>query len=243
MDPAQCKHFELEIVDDLLGNLPVIRRKALQYHLAECVPCRKAYEEWRQILNENISAAPSARLYRRLKNAFLFRQIKRRLLRPSLLRGAVAVAVMLLIGIAASQGKMPLYSWEQLPPVTARDIPLFVINDPKTVQYPIILQEGQLTGISGIIWVNRHRDEIYCYVYGLENNAGYDYQIWLIKAVQREDGGLLRITGKYGELYLRQRNIHEVLQISISLEPEGGSLYPTAEDTILVNFNSPAHAK
>ena len=36
MNPSQCKQFEIEIVDDILGNLPLKRAQALQYHLAEC---------------------------------------------------------------------------------------------------------------------------------------------------------------------------------------------------------------
>jgi anti-sigma-K factor RskA len=42
---------------------------------------------------------------------------------------------------------------------------------------------------------------------------------------------------EYGELYLQQRKIQEVQQISISREPKGGSLYPTTGDTILVDFD------
>lgn len=234
MNPTQCKHFEVEIVDDLLGNLPVIRSEALHCHLTHCGPCRKLREEWQQILKENRSATPSPRLYRRLKNAFLRRQFKRKLSRPSLLWGAAAA--ILIIGIVISQGGEPSYSWEQLP--TATGIPPFVINNTETVGYPIVPQNGLLTSIKGIIWVNSHHDMIYCYIQGLENNVDYDYQIWLLKPVKKESGGLLRMTDKYGELFLQQRNIQEVLQISISLEPRGGSIYPTTEDTILVNLDA-----
>ncbi|MGI6328562.1 MAG: hypothetical protein ACOX1I_06370 [Dethiobacteria bacterium] len=151
---------------------------------------------------------------------------------------------MLILALVTIQGRQPSDSWEQ-PPVGAKDIPSFVAEDmphfvtydTDTVQYLIDPQKGRLSSINGIIWVNSNRDELYCFVQNLEDNAYYDYQIWLIKPVRRENGGLLRIMDQYGELYLHQKNIQEIQQISISQEPKGGSLYPTTDDTILVDFN------
>jgi anti-sigma-K factor RskA len=240
VNPIQCKRFEVEIVDHLLGNLPLHKAKNLEHHLAECKSCQKLYDEWQQILNEkeNINAVPSARLYQRLNSARLRRQFKRKLMRPSFLGGAAALAMVLVlvIGISTLQGKRSLDSWERLP-LTSDNIPPFVTNDTQTVQYVIEPRKGYLTDIHGIIWVNGYRDEAYFFVHNLEKSGDQDYQIWLIKPVTRENGGLLQVKGKYGELYLQQRNIQEVQQISISLEPKGGSLYPTSGDTILVDLN------
>ena len=71
MNPRECKQFEIEIVDHILGNLPSNRSQALQNHLARCRSCRKLYEEWLEILKDGISVEPSALLYKRLKNSFL----------------------------------------------------------------------------------------------------------------------------------------------------------------------------
>ncbi len=164
-NPSQCKQFEIEIVDNILGNLPSNRSQALQHHLAECRPCRNLYEEWHEILKDNKSIEPSAFLYKRLKKNFLRQQVKHKLLRRSTLWGVASVAMIgiLMLVIAAFQGKQPLDSWKQLP-VASEDIPLFVTDDTKTVQYLINPQKGQLTSIEGIVWVNSHLDEIYCYV-------------------------------------------------------------------------------
>ncbi len=239
MNPTQCRQFEIEIVDDILGNLPSIRSQALQEHLAECGSCRKLYAEWHNILEDDSNVEPTVYLYRRLKNRILRRQVKRKLLNPAVLWSTASIIVigMFILAVTTIQSRLPLDSWERLP-IATEDIPSFVTDDKKTVQYMINPQKGQLSGINGIIWVNGRRDEVYCYMQNVENNAGYDYQIWLVKPVKKENGGLLRVMEQYGELYLQQRNIQEVQQISISLEPKGGSLFPTTDDTILVDFNN-----
>ncbi len=246
MNSLQCKQFEIEIVDDILGNLSSKRAQALQDHLAECSSCRKLYEEWSELLKDDTNVHPSARLYKRLQKYFLHRQPGRKPLQPSAIWGAASVALigMLILALATIQGRQPLDSWEQplvatkdIPSFVAEDIPRFVIDDTETVQYLIDPQKGQLTSIKGIIWVNSNRDELYCFVQNLEDNAYCDYQIWLIRPIKKENGGLLQIMDQYGELYLHQKNIQEVHQISISQEPKGGSRYPTTDDTILVDFN------
>lgn len=238
MDPTQCKQLEMDIVDDILGNLPSDRSRSLHRHLTECRACQKLYVEWRELLKDDISAEPSARLYKHLKTNFLCHHFKRKFLRPATIWGAASVALVLtlMLALITIQSKQPLDPLKQLP-MAAENIPPFVIDNTETVQYLIDPQEGQLASINGIIWVNSHLDEIYCYVQNLEYNACYDYQIWLIKPIKREIGGLLQIMDEYGELHLNQRNIQEIQQISISLEPKGGSLYPTTGDTILVDFN------
>lgn len=237
MNPRECKQFEIEIVDHILGNLPSNRSQALQNHLSWCRSCRKLYEEWLEILKDGISVEPSIFLYKRLKNSFLRRQIRRKLLCPATIWSAASVAVIALfvLAITAIQSNKPLESWKQLP-VASEDIPSFVMNDAKTVQYQVQPQNGQLGSANGIIWVNDHRDEIFCYMQNLENNAKQDYQLWLVKPVKKENGGLLRVMDGNGQLYLQQRNIQEVQQISLSLEPKGGSPFPTTEDIVLVDF-------
>ena len=237
MNPEECKRFELEIVDDILGNLPQGRAQALQNHLAWCRSCRKLQKEWLKILESNISDEPPASLYRRLKGSYLRQRIRRRLFRPATLWGAASVAMMaiFILAITAIQGSKPLQPWEQLH-VAPEDIPSFIMDDAKTVRYQVEPQNGQLSSLNGIIWINGRRDEIYCYMMNLENKAEHDYQIWLVKPIRKENGGLLRIMNGNGQLYLQQRNIAEVQQISLSLEPKGGSLAPTAEDIVLVDL-------
>lgn len=238
MNPTQCGQFEMAIVDDILGNLPSNKSQALQDHLDECLSCRKLYSEWREILKDEKSVEPPVSLYNRLAKKFLRRHVRRKTLAPATIWGATSALLlgMLVLAIVAVQGKQPLVPREQFP-IASEDIPSFVLDDTETVQYLINPQEGQLTEIKGIIWVNNRLDEIYCFVQNLEYNANHDYQIWLIKTVKRENGGLLRLMDEYGELYLQQRKIQEVQQISISREPKGGSLYPTTGDTILVDFD------
>lgn len=246
MNSSQCKQFEIEIVDDILGNLSSKRSQALQDHLAQCSSCKKLYGEWSELLKDDISVHPSSQLYKRLQKNFLHRRAGRKPLQPSAIWGAASVALigMLILALVTIQGRQPLDSWEQppvgtkdIPSFVAEDMPRFVTDDTETVQYLIAPQKGWLSSINGIIWVNSNRDELYCFVQNLEDNGYYDYQIWLIKPVKRENGGLLHIMDQYGELYLHKKNIQAVQQISISQEPKGGSLHPTTDDTILVDLN------
>ena len=52
MNPSQCKQFEIEIVDDILGNLPLKRAQALKEHLAGCSSCQKLCREWSELLKD-----------------------------------------------------------------------------------------------------------------------------------------------------------------------------------------------
>ena len=228
---SPCRQFEIEIVDQIMGSLPLSKSRALQEHLAGCGSCRQHYAEWQELLKDNPGVRPPVRLYQRLKIAFLLRQVKARLFRPSILWWAASAAMIgaLTLGIGTLQRKqpLPLNSWKRRP-IAAEQIPPFVVNDSETVGYPVNAQEGNLTGVNGIIWVNGPGDQVYCLIKGLEDYRGYDYQIWLIKTVKRENGGLLRMMGEYGGLFLQQRNIQEVRQISISLEPKAGAFTPPA---------------
>ena len=127
------------------------------------------------------------------------------------LAASVVLIGMLILALVTIQGRQPLDSWEQppvgtkdIPSFVAEDMPRFVTDDTDTVQYLIDPKKGRLTRINGIIWVNSNSDELYCFVQNLEDNAHYDYQIWLIKPV-KEKTGLFAYHDQYGELYLRQK--------------------------------------
>lgn len=240
MRPRPCRRFELEMVDEILGHLPQNKAGDLQHHLTGCSACRNLYREWQAILKGSKEVEPSSHLYRRIKNTFRLRQTRRVYLRPSIFWGAASAIVigMLALGLTSLVAKKSRAPWEQLP-LAPEEIPSFIVDDAKTIQYFIDPQEGLLGGINGIIWINTPRDEIYCYMQGLQVSDAHDYQLWLIKPVARESGGLLRLVDEYGRLHLQRRNVREILQISISPEPKGGSLFPTTEETILVDLTSP----
>ncbi len=238
MNSTECKQFEVEIVDDILGSLSSPKSRRLHEHLAQCKSCRKIYEDWHEILSDDTTGAPTAGLYRHLKKVFLYQQLKGKLLKPSIIWGAsfAAIVGIIILSLTAIKVDQPLNTWEHLP-VASDELPLFVTDDAETVHYLINPQKDQLNNINGIIWVNNRQDEAYCFVQNLEANTWYDYQIWLIKPTQKENGGLLQVVEKYGKIHLQQRNIQDVQQISISREPKGGSFYPTSNDIILIDFN------
>ena len=80
MNPSQCKQFEIEIVDDILGSLPLKEPKP-------CSPscrvqlCQKLWE-WSELLKDG-TRVPFAQLYKRLRKHFIHRQTSRKTLQTS----------------------------------------------------------------------------------------------------------------------------------------------------------------
>ncbi|HHX77637.1 MAG TPA: hypothetical protein GX697_04745, partial [Firmicutes bacterium] len=195
MNSTACKQFEIEIVDNILGNLPPNKSRSLHEHLAQCKQCRLLYKEWQKIFSDETTEAPPAGLYRHLKKVFLFQLLKRKLLKPSIVWGAsyAVIVCVIILSLTAIKVKQPLNNAQGLFPAVPDEIPLFLTDDVETEQYLIKPQNGQFNNLNGIIWVNSRRDEAYCFVQNLEANNRYDYQLWLIKSTQRENGGLLQV--------------------------------------------------
>ncbi len=236
MDREKCKQYEVAIVDSIMGNLPPDCTEALQQHLATCPSCTELYKEWRELLEDGKEATPSVHLYQRLKRSVTRQKVKNKIFRPSTFWGivSVATAILLFIGIhTLYQEKTRMNSFAQL---VDEHLPPSMFMDARTVQYTISPQNGPLIGVHGNIWVNGHTDEVFFRVHGLKEDTEHDYQVWLIKSVNRENAGLLDIVGEYAEFYSQGQNIHEVQHISISKEPKGGSDYPTTPDVILLDL-------
>ena len=153
MDPSQCKQFEVEIVDDLLGNLSAKRSQALLNHLKKCESCRKLYNEWQEILKNNKKVAPPATLYERLKKYLLQRRFKQRLLRSPTFWSAASVIIIIMFVLAtpAFQDKQPLETLnsvkQQQLTTVAENTPPFLTDDIKTVQYLSVRRKGNLPAL------------------------------------------------------------------------------------------------
>jgi anti-sigma-K factor RskA len=243
MDRNKCDLSEIQIVDDILGNLPPEASRTLQQHLASCPSCRQLYQEWRHLLQERPETAPSPRVYRRLGRRMRRRHIRRKWFRPANVMGFVsaAAAMVLMTGIFSLYREQPPSvpsspSAEQ--PPHAEHLPHAMVLDARTISFPIASQHARSAGVYGHVWVNGYTDEVFFRVRGLVDDQEHDYQVWLIKAVRRENAGLLRMEGEFAELYSQGQNIREVKLISISKEPKGGSAAPTAPEMILVDFIS-----
>lgn len=260
MNRNRCDVSEMQIVDDLLGHLPEDERRALRRHAAACPVCRQRYEEWRQCLqnaqNEPYPspsatasvATPPLRAYRRLRRRVLLRHVRRKWFRPGHVMGLVsaATAVALIIGMF-SLFREQAPSAPLLPPATAENTawpaehpPHALFLDARTISLPVSSEHARAAGVYGHVWVNGYTGEMFFRLQGLMHDQDHDYQVWLIKALRRENAGLLHMDGDFAELYTRGQNIREVQTISVSKEPKGGSAAPTAPEMILLDF-LPAH--
>lgn len=241
MDRSKCNVSEIQIVDAILGHLSEEDHHVWQQHLATCDDCQRRVQEWRQHLLGAPNHLPSSRVYRRLSRRVRLRNLQRKWFRPAPIMGAACAAtVMVLLA-----GMFSLYQEQppSVPPTAssnlsthAEHLPLSMVLDARTISFPIASQHAQSAGIYGQVWVNGHTDEMFFRLQGLIHDQEHDYQVWLIKSIHRENAGLLQMDGKYAELYTQGQNLRDVKFISVSKEPKGGSIAPTAPEIILLDF-------
>lgn len=237
----KCDRLEMQIVDDILGNLTEEAHRTLHHHLATCHDCRRRYDEWRRHLQDASNTTPSPRVYHRLRRRVRWQYVRRTWFRPAAVMASVAsgaTVALLFAVVSLFQTQMPTVSSSSVTesPVLGTPRPHAIVRDARTVSFPISSQQARSMGVYGHVWINGHTDEMFFRVHGLITDRNHDYQVWLVKAVQRENAGLLQMTGEFAELYTRGQNIREVQFISISKEPKGGSVKPTTPEMILFDF-------
>lgn len=250
--PSTCNVPEIRIVDLLLGHLPAEDARRLQRHVAACPECQKRCAEWRRHLPQADAAEsperaspslPAPRAYRRLYRRLLLRHLRRKWFRPARVMGllSVAAAVILAVGIVSLfRGQPAVPPIPESPaadaPWPGEHAPAALFLDARTISLPVTSEHARSAGVYGQIWLNGHTEEMFFRLYGLVIDRDHDYQVWVIKALRRENAGLLHMDGEFAELYTQVPNIHEVQTISVSREPKGGSDEPTAPELILVDF-------
>lgn len=250
MNERQCGFSEQEIVDYILGSLPEERCARLREHVAGCRSCRDQMQEWMELLSsrqEETLPGPPPRLKTGLKLKYIwFKKL------PAFARGtmrsgkaAAAAAAVALLFIFLGLFQTFKDSGEIRAPLTAsldriatefhpEDRSLSMLVDPKTVQYKMTALNAK--DAEGYAWVNRLSDEVFLLIDGLEPSTEKDYQAWFIfnTANIRENGGILKWKKGMAHLYVHGGKISGADNITISLEPKGGSFAPIGPDTLLV---------
>ena len=86
----KCDRLEMQIVDDILGNLTEEAHRTLHHHLATCHDCRRRYDEWRRHLQDASNTTPSPRVYHRLRRRVRWQYVRRTWFRPAAVMASVA---------------------------------------------------------------------------------------------------------------------------------------------------------
>ncbi|MBO8171770.1 MAG: anti-sigma factor [Bacillaceae bacterium] len=243
MNKQPCTWSEQDIIDFILRKLPADRFRQLETHLPECDVCRERHQEWLTMLQpaEEI-AMPSPRLKRKLKRRFLLQKWFSHWRRPSFIIPAVSLAVIVLIMPVLKpfqpEPDRPLASFQNGEVLQDN---MTLVMDPHTVQYEVMTLDTPEA--RGYVWVNPETGELLFLVKGINPPVEKDYQVWFITDDHRNiraNAGLLNTTNDMAHLYFRGTEVSRAVHIAVSLEPKGGSDYPTGPDTMFVPLTSPS---
>ncbi|WP_019121997.1 anti-sigma factor domain-containing protein [Brevibacillus massiliensis] len=243
MSNKHCGWLEEEIVDFVLGRLAPGKQEHLSRHLPECERCGAVHRDWTGMLSDRKEQPmPSPALKRRLrrsvyaaKGAALFsRLLRMRVLVPA----AGLIALTLLSALLLSENGKGRYTLPELDEGQYALQERTMIMDPRTVVH--VLAPVSQEDAKGYVWVNDSSNELLFLANGLDRMEEKDYQVWFIMENGRSNVGVLQWNGGIARLYFQGEEVRRVQNISVSIEPKGGSFVPTGPETIHLKVT---HAK
>jgi hypothetical protein len=237
MSKANCGWLEEEVVDLAMGKLPVEKERELQSHMQQCERCTSVYRDWQLILGDSqVLMMPSPvlkkRLMRKVSILSTLASFKHRL-RPLIIVPAAATALLLLLASGLLSGDRAIPETAQLAKAEILKQNAMV-NHPKTVLHQVV--PVVRTDIRGYVWINDSSNEMLLLAEGLDRLAEKDYQVWFVIGNNRSNVGVLQWRGRMAHLYVHSREIRQVDDIAVSIEPKGGSYAPTGPDAMIVKI-------
>jgi anti-sigma-K factor RskA len=233
VNKAVCGWLEEDAVDFAQGRLTEGKRHAYREHLGECERCASLVAEWRTILGEkDTRLVPPPRVKRRLLRryrlmaalAFVSRSFRPAFAIPA----AIAVASLLLAVTMVPEATQDQQLREELFNQNA------MVNHPQTIMHQVVPVAS--TPIKGYVWTNDESNEMFILTEGLEKLAEKDYQVWFVAGHTRSNVGVLQWRGQMAHLYFHGMEMRRVENIAVSIEPKGGSQFPTGPDAIFVKI-------
>nr|WP_277603104.1 anti-sigma factor [Brevibacillus sp. SYP-B805] len=209
------------------------KRLAYRQHLEECGRCASLVAEWRAILGENEARpVPHPRVKRRLLRRYRLMAalaFAARRFRPAIALPAAIAAASLLLAVTMVPEAIPEQQLrEELFNQNA------MVNHPRTIMHQMVPVAS--TPIKGYVWTNDESNEMFILTEGLEKLAEKDYQVWFVAGHTRSNVGVLQWRGRMAHLYFHGMEMRRVENIAVSIEPKGGSLFPTGPDAIVVKI-------
>lgn len=226
------RYTEQEWIDYLLQSMPADRLSKMAAHLHTCHTCQAVCARWQAL--PDISGAPPLMPPDSVRQSLRARVIKhgrRRALRgalrvisrPALALAACLAVVLIGLGLFAQANQPSLTHQklaEQYEPHAAQ-----VLKHVETVVYRFQQNRGQ-----GTLWLNRHSGEMLVVLEAPLPVEGFSMQAWAVRGQLRDSLGLLRFEDNHGHLYSQGRPLSEAENIAFTIEPDGGSDFPTAAD-------------
>lgn len=266
MNRHQSCYSEERMVDLLLNESSEEKELAFREHCAHCPTCQALADEWRERLagysnaqasrggHTSYSVTLEADDWSQAK-ASVRRNLWSKLKRTSLqrrfawfnLKPMVALSMLAILLSLATLVKLTSFpaDTEQAVPSPTDNPPLVLINQPTVGKglghgeafYYYTLRSTVDPSLDGFISINPATAEVYIYVQGIPTVLDRDYQAWLMEERSPIDMGLLRLENGAGQLYRQSVEVNRASMFRISIEPKGGSVYPTGPDFLLIQLD------
>lgn len=236
------------LIDKVLHKLSEEREQTVLEHLPHCPSCQRRLKEWQMLLHEKKPrfvpwryTAP--KLKKRLRN-YLFSAPHKRVFsgKPAFLLMAVTLlfCATLFFGLWSAPGPAPDEGT-----ATADSHLTYAshfLMDPQTAHYrieqtvllPVDEERLPMSRIDGNLWVDHTGRQIFLALEGLHHLPEKDYQVWVITEQVANNAGLVKLMDSNAFLYWNSQEPTEIEMIRISIEPKGGSLYPTGPEAFTI---------
>jgi anti-sigma-K factor RskA len=229
----ECVYREEDFVDYLLEKIDTEKCNAIKEHILECEDCYAKVKEWNILLINDPATQPSKAFKKRLKAEVIGRKNKRKFYFPGIVFASCIVILMASIMLSPLNNQVNETAYvHQHFNQTAQDI----IANPDAQKFHIKQVKNQ-QNIIGNVWVDNHANEMFMEVEGITPINERDYQIWLVHSNNTLDSEILRIQNGKVYLYYKGPQGKNIKLIKVSIEPVGGSKYPTGPDALNIRFD------
>jgi len=229
------KHVaEQKLIDFTLGQLNELESNVVKLHMEQCPRCHERMNHWAKIVSVETNLAT----FTLDKKEDVWKKIqqniegkKKRQSNMFLKLCSVAASAVLLIGLAnlySINNKLTMEDLQEQPATT-------FLENPDTRQFNIV-PISQRDNINGGIWINNVTKELLIEINGLANLESQDHQLWIIYKNEDMQGAIIPTKNGSSKMYMQGMDINEFKMIKASVEPKGGSLYPTGPETFLVEI-------
>lgn len=249
-NPGSCclSYGETEWIDWLLNKYDSGRISAMGAHAESCASCREIVAYWQPLLaigaDDDWPAGQPHELPRPSIPDKLRKTVqsigRRRLAVQRWKRVAPRIAALAflawmmwsLTGLVGQGGNQTDHARDEY---VAHYEPgaMNLVNDPQTASYRISSNYGD-SGQS-YVWLNVRSGEMLVLVDGLLPSKGYSIQAWAISERDHVNLGLLRqLELRRAHLYVKNAVLSDYRNVSLTIEPDGGSSAPTTPDILLL---------
>lgn len=236
------------LIDKVLSNLSKEQEQGIRAHLDHCLHCQSRLEEWQHLLIKGEPQTVSWRytapkLKKRLKK-YLFSTSNHKLPwgKPALLLLSVSLlfCLTLLTGIWSSPTPINLEDRHSPSGTPLAHDSHFLMN-PQTTHYRfqhtfvLPVEEYRLPStVQGNLWVDHKGQKLFLVLEGLSYLPEKDYQVWVITRKVANNAGLVKHNDSNAFLYWYSEEPTEIEMIRVSIEPKGGSIYPTGPEAFTI---------